>query len=56
MAVRAKAGIREVTMIMKEGEHEKRVIPKLLFYPNHLHNLLNIYIIYCTLSGEDEEM
>ena len=31
MAVRAKAVIREVTMIMKEGKHEKNIISKLLF-------------------------
>lgn len=37
------AGTREVTMIIKEGEHEKRVIPKLLFYPNYLYNLLNVF-------------
>lgn len=45
MAVRARAGKREVTMIIKEGEHEKRVTLKLLFYLNYLYNFLNIYSV-----------
>lgn len=50
MAVRARAGKREVTMIIKEGECEKRVIPKLLFYPNYLYNLFNIYSVPSPLN------
>ena len=45
MSMKAMVDLKEVTIIIKDGEHEQRIIPKLLFYPNYLYNLLNIYSV-----------
>lgn len=37
--------LQGVTIIVKDGEHAQRIIPKLLSYPNYLYNLLNIYSV-----------